>query len=69
MASGAGFVESVNVFDVYKGAPVPDGRKSVALAVVYRAVDRSLESEEIDREHSKLVQALRQRLGAEVRDA
>ena len=69
MESGARFVENVEIFDVYRGGSIPQGRKSLALAVGYRSSDGSLASEVIDMEHEKLVTALREKLEAEIRDS
>src|SRR5262249_54391330 len=35
-------VEEVRVFDQYTGAPIPEGKKSVAYSISYRAADRTL---------------------------
>src|SRR5262249_49014961 len=35
-------VEDVRVFDQYTGAPIPDGKKSIAYTIAYRASDRTL---------------------------
>jgi phenylalanyl-tRNA synthetase beta chain len=32
----------VTLFDVYKGAPIPEGKKNLAMAIRYRAPDRTL---------------------------
>ncbi|QQE77475.1 phenylalanine--tRNA ligase subunit beta [Alicyclobacillus sp. SO9] len=41
-------LETYRVFDVYMGEHVPDGMKSVAMAFVFRAKDRTLTDEEVD---------------------
>jgi phenylalanyl-tRNA synthetase beta chain len=64
---GASLLESVEVFDVYEGDAVADGKKSVALACRYRAKDRTLTDEEVNRIHAVLVEQARMRLGAELR--
>ena len=64
---GASLLESVEVFDVYEGNAVADGKKSVALACRYRAKDRTLTDEEVNRIHAVLVEQARMRLGAELR--
>jgi phenylalanyl-tRNA synthetase beta chain len=65
--SGASLLESVEVFDVYEGTAVAAGKKSVALACRYRAKDRTLTDEEVNRIHAVLVEQARMRLGAELR--
>ncbi len=61
-------LESVAVFDVYEGQGIAPGRKSVALACLYRATDRTLTDEEVNRVHTALVEQARTRLGAELRN-
>ncbi len=65
---GASLLESVEVFDVYEGTAVAAGKKSVALACRYRAKDRTLTDEEVNRIHALLVEQARMRLGAELRN-
>lgn len=62
-----GILESVRLFDVYTGAQVPEGKKSVAYSIVYRAADRTLTDEEIGNIMDKTVSALQQQLGAQLR--
>ncbi|MGH7780179.1 MAG: phenylalanine--tRNA ligase subunit beta [Candidatus Binataceae bacterium] len=60
-------LEDVEVFDVYEGQGIAPGRKSIALACLYRASDRTLTDEEVNRVHTALVEQARTRLGAELR--
>ncbi len=60
-------LEKVEIFDVYEGASIASGKKSVALACRYRSKDRTLTDEEVNRTHAALVEEARQRLGAELR--
>jgi phenylalanyl-tRNA synthetase beta chain len=41
-------LESVQVFDVYRGAGLPDGKKSLAFSLVFRATDRTLTDDEVN---------------------
>ena len=41
-------VERVGIFDVFQGAGVPAGRKSLAFALVFRAADRTLTDDEVN---------------------
>jgi phenylalanyl-tRNA synthetase beta chain len=65
--AGGGLVEDVELFDVYQGAQVPAGRKSLAFAIRYRAADRTLTDEEVTRVHRALVEALEREVGATLR--
>jgi len=42
-------VESVNIFDIYKGKGLPEGHKSIALSIEYGAPDRTLTEKEISK--------------------
>jgi phenylalanyl-tRNA synthetase beta chain len=60
-------VEKVTLFDVYRGAPLPAGRKNLAFAIAYRAADRTLTDAEADAAHGRIVKRLGEKLGAELR--
>jgi len=60
-------VEEVTLFDVYRGAPLPAGKKNLALAIRYRAADRTLTDAEADAAHGAIVARLVARVGAELR--
>jgi len=59
--------EDVRVFDVYTGAQVGEGRKSVALRCAFRAKDRTLNEEDVTRLRAKLVKRIAAELGGELR--
>lgn len=65
-ASGA-LLENISLFDVYEGSQIPDGKKSVAYNISYRASDRSLTNEEINKIFTKIVKDLEYKLGAQLR--
>jgi phenylalanyl-tRNA synthetase beta chain len=60
-------VEAVTLFDVYRGAPLPAGKKNLAFAIAYRAPDRTLTDAEADAAHARIVSRLGVKLGAELR--
>lgn len=62
--SKGGQAEEVVLFDLYRGKGVPEGKKSLAFRVRYRAVDRTLTDEEINKAHGRVVRALEAKLGA-----
>jgi phenylalanyl-tRNA synthetase beta chain len=55
------------LFDVFRGGSVPDGRKSLAFALEFRAPDRTLTDEEVEPVIDTVVDRLRVELGAELR--
>jgi phenylalanyl-tRNA synthetase beta chain len=60
-------IEHVEVFDEYRGAPVPQGKKSLAYKISYRAEDRTLTDAEINALHQNLVTEIGKVFGAELR--
>jgi phenylalanyl-tRNA synthetase beta chain len=61
-------LENVELFDVFRGKNVPDGQKSLAYAFTYRAPEKTLTDAEVNAAHAKIVEALKQNLGATVRE-
>jgi len=66
-AAGGGLVDAVVLFDVYRGKNIPEGRKSLAYAISFRADDRTLTDADAIAAHQRIVQALASELGAELR--
>jgi phenylalanyl-tRNA synthetase beta chain len=60
-------VRDARVFDVYRGGQVPEGRKSVAVAVSFQAPDRTLSDDEAAGMRERIVAALGERLNADLR--
>jgi phenylalanyl-tRNA synthetase beta chain len=60
-------LETVELFDVFRGKHVPDGQKSLAYAFTYRAADKTLTDVEVNAAHEKIVAALQQKLSAVLR--
>lgn len=60
-------LEDVVLFDLYRGKGIPEGKKSLGVRLRYRSMDKTLTDEEVTRAHSKVVQALTNQLGAEIR--
>jgi phenylalanyl-tRNA synthetase beta chain len=55
IAAGGKLLESMRLFDVYRGHGVPEGKKSMAFELSYRAPDRTLTAEEVEVAHTRLV--------------
>lgn len=60
-------LESVNLFDLYTGKGIPEGKKSLAIRVRYRDMEKTLTEEEVNKFHDKLIRSLCHQLGAEIR--
>ncbi len=65
--SKAANLESVELFDVFRGQGVPDGQKSLAYAFTYRAADKTLTDVDVNAAHEKIVANLQQQLAAVMR--
>jgi phenylalanyl-tRNA synthetase beta chain len=61
-------LESVELFDVFRGKNVPEGQKSLAYAFTYRAADKTLTDNDVNAAHAKVVEALKTQLKATVRE-
>ena len=66
-SAGGRLLESVRLFDVYRGSGVDEGKKSMAFALAYRAPDRTLTAEEVQGPHSKLVRKVLGAVDGELR--
>ena len=51
-------VEDLYLFDIFKGEPVPVGKKSVSFRITYRSSKTTLEDETVNVLHKKLIDAL-----------
>lgn len=60
-------LEQIKLFDVYKGKQLPDGKKSVAYSITFRASDRTLTDEEVAKTMESITKALSEKLGAQLR--
>ena len=65
--AGGKLLADVRVFDLYRGAQVGEGRKSLALALTFRAPDRTLADEDVAPLRARIVAALHDGLGGELR--
>jgi phenylalanyl-tRNA synthetase beta chain len=57
----------MRAFDVYRGEQAGEGRKSIAFAVVFQSPERTLSDEDAAKLREKIVAALSERFGAELR--
>ncbi len=60
-------LETVELFDIFRGQGVPEGQKSLAYAFTYRAADRTLVDGDVNSAHTKILDALKTQLQAELR--
>src|ERR671933_479708 len=65
--AGKPLLESVQLFDEYRGDSVPKGQRSLAFRLVYRAGDRTLVAEEVESLHQQVREALLEKFGVTLR--
>ncbi|MGH7940229.1 MAG: phenylalanine--tRNA ligase subunit beta [Limisphaerales bacterium] len=61
-------LESVELFDVFRGKNVPEGHKSLAYAFTYRSREKTLTDTEVNTSHTKVLEGLKTHLHATVRE-
>ena len=66
-ANGEDLVESYKLFDVYKGAQIEEGHKSIAYSITYRSKDKTLTDEDVAKVHEKILSELSEKLNANLR--
>lgn len=65
--AGGNLVEKVELFDIYKGAQIPEGKKSIAYAIAYRDERKTLTDNDVNKVHDKILRSLEYKLGATLR--
>ena len=66
-ANSSDIVESYKLFDVYKGAQIEEGYKSIAYTITYRSKNKTLTDEEVSTVHDKILSELSDKLDANLR--
>ena len=66
-ASAGKLLRSVQLFDIYRGVGIPDGKKSMAFSLELRADDRTLTDADSESVMSKVLAAAQEKLGASLR--
>jgi phenylalanyl-tRNA synthetase beta chain len=60
-------LRSVNLFDVYEGKGIPEGKKSYAVSFILRDDQQTLKDKQIDKTMQKMVAAFEREFGAQLR--
>lgn len=60
-------LDAVSIFDVYQGAGLPEGKKSLAFSMVFRSNERTLKDKEVNAVFAAVQQAMTQQHGYEIR--
>jgi phenylalanyl-tRNA synthetase beta chain len=67
IAASSGLLTKVELFDVFQGEPLPEGKKSLAFSLEILSRERTLTEEEIEREVGEIVRSAESRFGASLR--
>jgi phenylalanyl-tRNA synthetase beta chain len=65
--AGGKFLVGTELFDLYQGPQVPPGKKSLAYSLTYRALDRTLTPEDVNRLRDRILRALERELKGKLR--
>ena len=66
-SAGGEIIRSINLFDVYSGKQIPEGKKSLAYSIEYNSASRTLTDSEVDEVHSQIIHRLSEEFGIELR--
>lgn len=67
MKWGKGIIEKVELFDVYEGEQIPEGKKSIAYSITYRSYEKTLKDEDVNVVHEKIVEEIENTFEANLR--
>jgi len=60
-------LRNVNIFDVYQGANLPEGKKSYAVSFTLQDDEKTLNDKQIEKTMSRLINAYEREVGAQIR--
>lgn len=66
-SNGGNLLESVKLFDIYKGKQIEEGHKSMAYALVFRSAEKTLTDEEVTKVYDKILSKLEEKIDAKLR--
>ena len=66
-AAGGSLVRDVDLFDMYEGEEIPDNKKNLAFHIIYQADNHTLTDKEINAWQEKIIKALEEKKGWEIR--
>lgn len=66
--NGGALLEDVQLFDVYRGKQIEEGKKSAAFALTYRDAEKTLTDDEVSAVHGKILSGLAEKLNAVLRE-
>ncbi len=66
--AGGSLLNNVRLFDFYEGEHIEEGKKSLAFSLTYLDPERTLTDEEVAEAHNKVIEQLKERVGANLRE-
>lgn len=60
-------VKSVDLFDIYSGKGIPEGKKSMAYRISFGSDDHTLEDDEVDEAFKEIIEKVKNKIKAEIR--
>jgi phenylalanyl-tRNA synthetase beta chain len=67
--TGGQLVVNVHLFDLYRGKQIPSGKKGLAYSIRYQSPQKTLMDSEVEEIQEKILKALGEKFGAELRDS
>ena len=67
-AAGGSLVESVRLYDLYEGGKIDAAEKALTFRIRYRSSDRTLDGQEINELHDRIIQKIMEETGARLRE-
>ena len=61
------YIDEITLFDLYRGAPIPAGKKGASYRIRYQTVDRTLTDDEVNQYHEKVISRLKEIFQAQLR--
>ncbi|UMZ74044.1 phenylalanine--tRNA ligase subunit beta [Natranaerofaba carboxydovora] len=65
--AGGDLIEAIRLFDLYEGEQIPEGKRSLAYSLKFRAPDRTMTDEEVENLYNTIENELKDKCGAEIR--
>ncbi len=66
-SAGGSLIRDIDLFDIYEGEGMPEGKKNLAFHIIYQAEDRTLDNKEISKLQDKIIKALDSKVEWQVR--
>ena len=61
-------IEEIELFDLYSGKPIPEGKKNLGVRIHYRSPERTLSDEQVNPIQENLLKRVLEKFGATLRE-